>query len=202
MPDTYKLINATKEEACREAEANAIRAKTGDSQNIDYDFANDKGFADAIAAIPTGGGSLKYATGTYKASSGKTTSITIQHNLNSKKVLVFWIAESDSAINVYSQIFGAYLFREAYVDSGYKSTDNTPLNYIGEDENASIGWQGIRANSNDLTVANRNTTGFFYGTYDTSSFSNDGNSVTIPFNSRSLSLNTTYRWIVLSVDWL
>lgn len=50
------LIDVTKEEACRTAEANAIRAKTGGSTQIAYDFANDKGFADAIAAIPAGGG--------------------------------------------------------------------------------------------------------------------------------------------------
>ena len=48
------LIDATKENACRTAEANAIRAKTGGSTPITYDFANDKGFADAIAAITIG----------------------------------------------------------------------------------------------------------------------------------------------------
>lgn len=48
------LIDATKENACRTAEANAIRAKTGGSTPITYDFANGKGFADAIAAITTG----------------------------------------------------------------------------------------------------------------------------------------------------
>lgn len=50
------LIDSTKENACRTAEANAIRAKTGGSAQISYDFENDKGFSDAIAAIPTGGG--------------------------------------------------------------------------------------------------------------------------------------------------
>lgn len=54
-----KLIDSTKEAACRTAEANAIRAKTGSSATINYDFANNKGFSDAIAAIPTGGGSSK-----------------------------------------------------------------------------------------------------------------------------------------------
>lgn len=55
MPDEFKMINATKEEACRIAEAEAIRAKTGGTDPLTYDFNNAKGFADAIAAIPSGG---------------------------------------------------------------------------------------------------------------------------------------------------
>ena len=50
------LIDQTKDAACKTAEADAIRAKTGGSAQIAYDFSNNKGFADAIDAIPTGGG--------------------------------------------------------------------------------------------------------------------------------------------------
>ena len=50
-----ELVDASKLDACCTAEANAIRAKTGNSAQIAYDWANSKGFADAIAAIPTGG---------------------------------------------------------------------------------------------------------------------------------------------------
>ena len=50
------LVDSTKLDACLDAEADAIRAKTGGTSPIPYDFANNKGFADAIAAIPTGGG--------------------------------------------------------------------------------------------------------------------------------------------------
>ena len=50
-----KLVDSTQLDACCTAEANAIRAKTGGSAQIAYDWANSKGFADAIAAIPTGG---------------------------------------------------------------------------------------------------------------------------------------------------
>lgn len=48
------LIDQTKDSACKSAEADAIRAKTGGSAQLAYDWANNKGFADAIAAIPTG----------------------------------------------------------------------------------------------------------------------------------------------------
>lgn len=51
-----KLIDSTKENACRTAEANAIRAKTGNTASITYDWTNSKGFADAIESIPSGGG--------------------------------------------------------------------------------------------------------------------------------------------------
>ena len=50
------LVNGAKLDACLDAEADAIRAKTGDSNSLTFDFANNKGFADAIAAIPSGGG--------------------------------------------------------------------------------------------------------------------------------------------------
>lgn len=50
------IVDGAKLDACNTAEANAIRAKTGSTDTIPYDYANNKGFADAIAAIPTGGG--------------------------------------------------------------------------------------------------------------------------------------------------
>ena len=53
-----KLIDSTKLDACCTAEANAIRAKSGGSAQIAYDYANNKGFADAIAAIPSGGADM------------------------------------------------------------------------------------------------------------------------------------------------
>lgn len=53
-----ELVDASKLDTCCTAEANAIRAKTGSSAQIAYDWANSKGFADAIAAIPTGGGGI------------------------------------------------------------------------------------------------------------------------------------------------
>lgn len=46
-----KAIDSARLGACCTAEANAIRAKTGGSSPIAYDWANGKGFADAIAAI-------------------------------------------------------------------------------------------------------------------------------------------------------
>ena len=55
-----KLVDSSKLDACCLAEANAIRAKTGDSSSLTYDWANSKGFADAIAAISGGGGSIPH----------------------------------------------------------------------------------------------------------------------------------------------
>lgn len=49
------LIDQTKDSACKTAEADAIRAKTGGSAQIAYDWENNKGFADAVDAIQTGG---------------------------------------------------------------------------------------------------------------------------------------------------
>lgn len=55
-----KLVDSAKLDACLDAEADAIRAKTGGSTGIPFDFANNKGFADAIAAIPSGGGGMEW----------------------------------------------------------------------------------------------------------------------------------------------
>lgn len=54
------LVDSTKLDACLDAEADAIRAKTGGSADIPFDYANNKGFADAIAAIPSGGGTPEW----------------------------------------------------------------------------------------------------------------------------------------------
>ena len=52
------LIDGAKLDACNTAEADAIRAKTGGTDPIPYDYENNRGFADAIATIPSGGGGL------------------------------------------------------------------------------------------------------------------------------------------------
>jgi len=54
-----KLVDSAQLDACLTAEANAIRAKTGGTDPIPYDYANNKGFADAIEAIPSGGGGIE-----------------------------------------------------------------------------------------------------------------------------------------------
>ena len=51
---SYELVDAAKLNQCCTAEADAIRAKTGASAPIEYDFEGGRGFADAITAIPSG----------------------------------------------------------------------------------------------------------------------------------------------------
>lgn len=50
------VVNETKLNAAMTATADAIRAKTGDSAQIPFDYNGGKGFADAVEAIPQGGG--------------------------------------------------------------------------------------------------------------------------------------------------
>lgn len=57
------LIDQIKDSDCKTAEADAIRAKTGGSAQLTYDWANNKGFADAIAAIPSGCVNFTIVTG-------------------------------------------------------------------------------------------------------------------------------------------
>lgn len=65
---SWHLIDETKETAARTAMANAIRAKTGGSAQLSYDFDGGKGFADVIASNlakkPSGNIELTQQTGT------------------------------------------------------------------------------------------------------------------------------------------
>lgn len=70
-----KLVDSGKLDACCAAEAAAIIAKGGGTAPLAYDFVNNKGFADAIAAIPSGGTPVIQPlsvteNGTYTAPSG------------------------------------------------------------------------------------------------------------------------------------
>lgn len=51
-----KAIDSTKLDNSLEYTANRIRLKTGGSSDIHFDFANEKGFGDAVDAIPSGSG--------------------------------------------------------------------------------------------------------------------------------------------------
>jgi hypothetical protein len=59
-----KLVDSTLLDAACTYEAGKIREKLGSSAQIAYDLANGKGFGDAIAAIPTGGGGGSMQSGT------------------------------------------------------------------------------------------------------------------------------------------
>lgn len=52
-----KLVDSTKLDAALEATADAIREKTGDTDDIAFDLATETGFAEAVEAIPSGGSS-------------------------------------------------------------------------------------------------------------------------------------------------
>lgn len=55
-----KLVDSTKLDAALEATADAIREKTGDTDDIAFDLATETGFAEAVASIPSGGSILLY----------------------------------------------------------------------------------------------------------------------------------------------
>jgi len=70
-----KLVDSSKLNNALAATADAIRAKTGDSADIAFDYSNETGFADAVSDIETGGGVTVSplsvtANGTYTAPSG------------------------------------------------------------------------------------------------------------------------------------
>ena len=139
----------------------------------------------------------RIATGTM---TGVANSFTIQHNLGTKKVLVFWIAENGSKLNSYTQILCAFVFPEAYENNGYIGPDDGNISIVGKDVNNEIGWVGSYTNSNNVSITSMNSRQFYYGKYDDGNFANDGNSVTIDCMNRNLYSNVTYRWYVIAID--
>lgn len=104
------LIDGAKLDACLDAEADAIRAKTGDSNDIPFDYANDKGFADAIAAIPSGGGFSLLASGSYTlASQGDTVRIPVSFSGDPINVFVIYRGNGTGVAHTHAWAFMATL---------------------------------------------------------------------------------------------
>lgn len=122
------LVNSTKLDACLDAEADAIRAKTGGSTDLTFDFANNKGFADAIAAIPSGGG-VESVEGTFTlANDGEFPTIT--HSLGTTKIAGFVVPHyTIVAHGGYRHYFSFFLNWTAFIDDEQTwGLDFTPYN--------------------------------------------------------------------------
>ena len=129
MPDTYDIVNATKLDACCTAEANAIRAKTGSSAQIAFDWSNSKGFADAIAAIPTGGGGITISPMDYSVSiqNGITGTVNITRVLYNSTTLLSAVAG-----NVNAGSTGTYSdFATDGTHIWFRATPGTDISYNG-----------------------------------------------------------------------
>lgn len=113
------LIDGTKLDACNTAEADAIRAKTGGTDPIPYDYANNKGFADAIAAIQTGGGLPQGMThigsGAFTFASRTVLNTAINHGLSfTPRAVIIWTNVEPSA----AEMFYCLLMRQLANNTG------------------------------------------------------------------------------------
>lgn len=152
-----KLVDSTKLNACLDAEANAIRAKTGGASDIPFDFANNKGFADAIAAIPSGGGSsgLQIKTGQFTLASDYSYTLNNVNGSYSGSILVATGLAKIKYVYIYSQewwddtetavCFGACFFG-----------DSNPVVFSNDAQTASIFGAALGVM--------RHATSKFYGT--------------------------------------
>lgn len=118
------LIDGAKLDACLDAEADAIRAKTGDSNDLTFDFANNKGFADAIDSIQTGGGGSlptsisKIDGGSFTFASATNGTYSISHSLGTTpKGFVIWTDEIDLANSDNNTVIRGVFIVDKSVDS-------------------------------------------------------------------------------------
>lgn len=119
------LIDKTKDSACKSAEADAIRVKTGGSAQIAYDWANNKGYADAIAAIS--GSGLKYKIGdfTLTSSVAYNTLTGITHNLGVvPKCVIVWQDTYDDDNVPTEQVNAGYVYLDRIIDMKQRLTSS------------------------------------------------------------------------------
>lgn len=182
------LVNSTKLDACLDAEADAIRAKTGGSADIPFDFANSKGFADAIAAIPTGGGGPVievpdgYTQMEYLESSGTQYIITPYNaKLNSRAVVKFaWL----NGCPLYATAFGTRNPWFAFM-TNKAITDNTPKQIAALTGFGTVNNRNCYAYSNNPIVIDTSKDGTLVdGAYT----QNDASSSTLTETSTKIAL--------------
>ena len=153
------LIDGEKLDACLDAEADAIRAKTGGSADIPFDFANNKGFADAIAAIPSGGGGVRSAEGTFTLVSDSSFP-TITHNLGTVKIAGFVIPHYQIvAHSGYKNYFSFFVNWAAFIpDDETWVKDFTPYNSAKFPDPITVSTSTIRSRRKDYGFASPWTT--------------------------------------------
>ena len=132
-----KLVDSSQLNACCTAEANAIRAKTGSAASIAFDWANSKGFADAIAAISGGGSGYDFSWPTY------VTEVTIGANsvANTQQASDYFtssgtrvLAIMEDAATITNQVVAIMFGPNRCVrktSSGYGTSVNVASNYTG-----------------------------------------------------------------------
>lgn len=138
----YKFIDSDKLDAALEATASAIREKTGSSDEINFDFSGETGFATAVSAIP----------------SGSTPSGTKQINVVVNGTItedVSDYANAEIITNVPSKEFDAADFADGTKPSGDITFYTT---YFGVNDNNSPNYYAYRSNITKLTGPNYNNT--------------------------------------------
>lgn len=149
------LVDGAKLDACNTAEADAIRAKTGGTSPIPYDYANNKGFADAIAAIPSGGGA-EYRIELSDFVDGTPTTWTLYGAIIPNQLLYYFNYYPASAAKAVTVKFtkenvsiGTQFVSNAAVKYDFSDAEN--IEYIGDSGLASR-WQA-NVNGSDIVVS-------------------------------------------------
>lgn len=124
-----KLVDSGKLDAALGFEAGKIRAKTGGSAQLAFDLASEKGFGDAIAAIP----SYRKETHTFTPSAGtRTHTFTNPRGTEIPKVIIVKVLPENmpatpTTMTVYSG--GDTLFGPASNSDGYDNYNNYTYYY-------------------------------------------------------------------------
>lgn len=123
-----KYVDETKLNAAMAYEAGKIREKLGSSAQLDYDFESGKGFGDYVEAIPSGGGAVISATGTFTMAADGTPPI-LTHNLGTQKIaVVIYPISKVTASGGYKNFYCEYINTAAFFEGDTWTFDWTSYN--------------------------------------------------------------------------
>lgn len=176
--------------------ADAIRAKGGTSAQLAF----PAGFVQAIADIPSGGGGIRKATGSFTIIvDGNNNQPTIAHNLGTQKIAVVIYPVSISASTGYQMFYISFVNVPAVVDSGVWSLDFRSYNSAKIPDIVYVDPQNSSDNSHLKTVAMQDspwqTQNQWYSAANTSrEYSN--------VELTNDTFRTKYRWATGSYKWV
>ena len=149
-----KVIDSAQLDGALKASADAIRAKTGGADLIQFDPAT--GFAAAVAAVSTGGGTLGMKTGTVTLTESYT-NIDIEHGCGKLPHTVVFVLQNPEEITPTLNLLSGGIWQRDSFSTTFRSTNGYFVNggaqqsyFVPTDEPATY---GLHVDAQKITCA-------------------------------------------------